>query len=168
MDLGLLLLRLLVGGLLFGHATQKMFGWFGGHGPAGTAPVFESWGLRPGKPLVLFAAASELLASLLLVLGLLTPFAAALALGAMTVASWVNHSKGLWAQSGGYELALMYGGIAVTLGFTGSGSWSLDHRFGIDFPQIESGAIALAAGLLAGGGFITYSMRNRRTVPASA
>ena len=39
-DLGLLLLRLVVGGLLFGHGAQKLFGWFGGYGLAGTSGFF--------------------------------------------------------------------------------------------------------------------------------
>ena len=41
--------RLLIGGLFIGHGTQKLFGWFGGHGPEGTGQFFESLGLRPGK-----------------------------------------------------------------------------------------------------------------------
>ncbi len=29
-DLGLLIMRLVIGGLLMGHGSQKLFGWFGG------------------------------------------------------------------------------------------------------------------------------------------
>ncbi len=168
MDIGLLLLRLLVGGLLFGHAAQKMFGWFGGHGPAGTAPIFEMWGLKPGKPLVVFAASCEFVAAALLVLGLFTSLGAAIAVGTMAVASWVNIPKGLWAQGGGYELALTYGGIAAGLGFTGAGTWSLDHALALGTPGLASGTLALGAGLVAAAGFIGYALRNRRTVPAPA
>ena len=32
MKLGRFLLRLILGGLFVGHGTQKLFGWFGGHG----------------------------------------------------------------------------------------------------------------------------------------
>ncbi|KXF51374.1 hypothetical protein AXA44_01405 [Rhodococcus sp. SC4] len=168
MDIGLLLLRLLVGGLLFGHAAQKMFGWFGGHGPAGTAPIFEMWGLRPGKHLVVFAAVCELVAAVLLILGLFTPFAAAVAVGTMAVASWVNVPKGLWAQGGGYELALTYAGIAAGLGFTGAGTWSLDHRLIGNYPHVMWGTISLAVGLAAATCFIGYALRNRRRVPTAA
>jgi len=37
MKIGALLLRLVVGGLFVGHGTQKLFGWFGGHGLDATA-----------------------------------------------------------------------------------------------------------------------------------
>ena len=49
MDLGRFLLRGVVGPLFVGHGTQKLFGWFGGHGPDATGGFFESLGLRPGK-----------------------------------------------------------------------------------------------------------------------
>jgi putative oxidoreductase len=44
MKLGLTMLRTIVGALFVGHGTQKLFGWFGGHGPEGTAQMFESIG----------------------------------------------------------------------------------------------------------------------------
>ena len=44
MDLGLLLLRLVIGGLLVGHGAQKLFGAFGGHGLEGTGGCFASIG----------------------------------------------------------------------------------------------------------------------------
>jgi len=45
-DAGLLALRLAVGGILAAHGVQKLFGWFGGHGPKDTAAAFEQDGLR--------------------------------------------------------------------------------------------------------------------------
>ncbi len=48
MKIGRLLLRLSVGGFFVGHGTQKLFGWFGGHGLQATAESFEQLGLRPG------------------------------------------------------------------------------------------------------------------------
>ena len=48
MNLGLLVVRLAVGMLMMGHGAQKLFGSFGGHGPAGTGGFFESLGLTPG------------------------------------------------------------------------------------------------------------------------
>jgi putative oxidoreductase len=46
MEYGILLLRLVVGLLFAGHGAQKLFGWFGGGGPAGTAGFFGSLGYR--------------------------------------------------------------------------------------------------------------------------
>lgn len=34
-ELAILVLRLVVGGLMFGHGAQKLLGWFGGYGFAG-------------------------------------------------------------------------------------------------------------------------------------
>ena len=50
MDIGRTALRLVIGPLFVGHGTQKLFGWFGGHGLEGTAGFFEGkLGLKPGK-----------------------------------------------------------------------------------------------------------------------
>ena len=40
MELGLFLLHVVPGLLLMGHGAQKLFGWFGGYGPAARA---SSW-----------------------------------------------------------------------------------------------------------------------------
>jgi uncharacterized membrane protein YphA (DoxX/SURF4 family) len=47
MKLFVLVARLLLGGLFFGDGTQKLFGWFGGHGLDGTAGFFESLACVP-------------------------------------------------------------------------------------------------------------------------
>ena len=49
MSIVLLIVRLILGGGLAAHGTQKLFGWFGGHGLDGTGGFFESLGFRPGK-----------------------------------------------------------------------------------------------------------------------
>ena len=48
MEIGLLIIRVVVGALLVGHGSQKLFGWFGGYGLKGTGAYMESFGLRPG------------------------------------------------------------------------------------------------------------------------
>ena len=53
MDAGLVLVRLVIGPLMAAHGAQKLFGWFGGYGLAGTGGFFEGLGFRPGR---LFAA----------------------------------------------------------------------------------------------------------------
>ncbi len=73
MDTGLLLVRLIFGALLIGHGTQKLFGWFGGHGLEGTGGFFHTLGFRPGKQMAAMAGASEALGGLLLALGLRRP-----------------------------------------------------------------------------------------------
>lgn len=130
MSVGLLVLRLLLAGLLAGHAAQKLFGWFRGTGP--TATTFETWGFRPGLPMVLLAGASEATAALLLAAGLATPLAAAIVIGTMAVAASPNVANGLWAHMGGYEVALVYGVLGLVLALTGPGDYSLDALLGLD------------------------------------
>ena len=72
-DVGLLVLRGGVGGALFGHGAQKLFGWFGGAGLAGTAEMFEQIGFKPGRANALAAGLGEAGGGALLVLGLATP-----------------------------------------------------------------------------------------------
>ena len=48
MNIALLIIRLIVGVAIAKHGTEKLFGWFGGYGIAGTAGFFEQLGWRPG------------------------------------------------------------------------------------------------------------------------
>ncbi|MEU8075644.1 DoxX family protein [Catellatospora citrea] len=165
MSAGLLLLRLLLAALLFGHATQKLLGWFRGMGPDGTARIFEGWGFRPGRPMVLLAGACELLAALLLALGLVTPLAAAIVMGTMIVAAWPNVPNGLWAHLGGYEVPFLYGAMALVVALTGPGAWSIDHAVGLD--GLAGPAWAAAAAVIAVVAAIPPLLRRRtlRTTP---
>ena len=49
-NLAALVLRAVLGLLLAGHGSQKLFGWFDGPGPEGTSGFMEMLGLRPGRP----------------------------------------------------------------------------------------------------------------------
>ena len=57
-SIGLLLLRLVVGFAMAAHGAQKLFGWFGGYGLAGTGGFFESLGFKPGRLFALAAGAT--------------------------------------------------------------------------------------------------------------
>jgi putative oxidoreductase len=128
----LLLVRLIVGLAIAAHGSQKLFGWFGGYGLAGTAGFFASLGFRPGVLFVLGAGLSELGGGLLTALGLGGPIGPALIIMVMLVAILTVHlPKGFWAQNGGYELNLMYVAAALALAFAGFGAFALDRAFGI-------------------------------------
>jgi putative oxidoreductase len=105
MDLGRTALRLVAGPLFVGHGTQKLIGWFGGHGLDGTGAFFEGQlGLKPGKRHATAAGASETIGGALLTLGALTPVAAGLITGVMITAIRKVHApKGPWVTEGGYE-----------------------------------------------------------------
>ncbi|MFE9093317.1 DoxX family protein [Streptomyces sp. NPDC007264] len=160
MTFGLLLLRLLLAALLCGHGTQKLFGWFGGGGPTGTAPVFEQWGFVPGRRMVLAAGAAELAGAASLAAGLLTPGGCAVVVGTMTVAAVASSPNGFWAQKGGCEVPFWYGAVAAVLAFTGPGGWSLDHAAGLDgLDGYGWGSGALALGLAAAA--VPLTLRSR-------
>ena len=150
MSLGLLLLRLLLAGLLFGHSTQKLFGWFGGAGLAGTAPVFEGWGFVPGRRMVLLAALAEMAGVVSIATGLLVPGGCAVVVGTMTVAAAATAPNGFWAQKGGCEVPFCYGALAAILAFIGPGDWSLDRAFGLTgLSGYVWGLVALVVGVAA-------------------
>src|SRR5579862_446792 len=115
MDIALLVVRLI--GLGFAaHGAQKLFGWFGGYGIAGTGGFFESLGFRPGRLFAAAAALSEVIGGLLIALGLLGPVGPALVLAVMIVAAVSVHwHNGLFATANGIELPLLYGTMAVLL-----------------------------------------------------
>jgi putative oxidoreductase len=168
-DIGLLVLRLVVGALLAGHGAQKLFGSFGGHGLAGTGAFFESVGFRPGRPMAVLAGVSELGAGLLLAAGLLNPLAAAAIVGTLLVASSLHWAQGLWAQGGGYELPLVYAVVAGSLAFTGPGAYSLDAAFGLDaLAGTGVGVLAVTLGLLSGLAVIVRARRAAQLTAAAA
>ena len=49
MSVGRLVERGLIGGLFIGHGTQKLFGWFGGPGRAGTEGMMTAMQMHPAK-----------------------------------------------------------------------------------------------------------------------
>lgn len=128
MDIGLVILRALLALILFTHAAQKLYGWFGGNGLRKQGEIFASLGLQPGRLMVATAGASELIAAILLVAGLFTPVAALLAAGTMCVAGVTMHlnSGKFWNVAGGGEYPYVLAMIAAVLGFTGAGAYSLD------------------------------------------
>jgi putative oxidoreductase len=151
MELGLLVLRMVVGVLFVGHGAQKLFGAFGGHGIEGTGGFFESIGLRPGRFHARAAGFNEFVGGLLLAFGLFTPFAAVLLIATMTAAVITVHwPKGIWSTDGGYEYNLVLAASAFALAAIGPGAWSLDSAFGIDWAGAGWGIAALAAGILGG------------------
>jgi putative oxidoreductase len=149
MNIGLLVLRIIVGLYFVGHGAQKLFGVAGGHGLNGTGQFFEAMGLRPGRLNAFAAGAAELTAGVLLAVGLLTPLAAALITGVMIVAiATVHWSKGIWTSDGGFELNLVYIAIAFALAGVGAGDWSLDQALGLDVAGTDWAIGALSVGIL--------------------
>lgn len=123
-DVGLLILRLVLGVTLAAHGYNKFFG--GGRIP-GTARWFESIGMKPGKFHATVAASTEMAAGLGLAAGLLTPIPAAGFVSLMLVAAWTVHRpNGFFIVKEGWEYNLVLAASAVVVATLGAGRLSLD------------------------------------------
>ncbi|WP_458462651.1 DoxX family protein [Paenibacillus sp.] len=127
LDVGLLLIRLVIGLSFMAHGAQKLFGWFGGYGLKGTGGWFESMGMKPGVLVALLAGLAEFGGGLLLALGLLTPVGGILIALTMVIAIVKVHgANGYWSTQNGFEYNLAILVIGVALALTGGGQYALD------------------------------------------
>src|SRR6478609_8767980 len=105
---GLLALRLVLGLAMAAHGTQKLFGWFGGHGLTATGGFLEMLGFHPGRAFALAAGATEIASGILIAVGFLGPIGPALMLSVMIVAATTVHWKnGFFATANGIELTVL-------------------------------------------------------------
>ena len=156
MNVGRLLLRGVVGPLFVGHGTQKLFGWFGGHGIEGTSGFFENLGLRPGKRHATAAGFSEAAGGALLTLGAFTPLAQAMVTGTMVTAIRKVHApNGPWVTGNGYEYNLTLIALTAALTETGPGSPSVDSALFGDGLKGKGWALAALAAGIAGSYLVT-------------
>ena len=142
---GLLALRAGLGGVLVAHGVQKLFGWLGGHGLAGTGAAFEQMGFHPGRQSALAAGLGEAGGGVLIALGLATPAAGAAAAGTMIPATAVHAPSGFFATGGGYEYPALLGVSAAALTIMGPGDWSLDARLNHRLNQPWMAGVAIIA-----------------------
>jgi putative oxidoreductase len=153
-NVGFLILQVVVGLLVAGHGAQKLFGWFGGPGFAGTTAWIESLGLKPARFWAFVAGAAEFFGGLCTALGLLYPLGPLAIIAVMLMAIALVHApKGLWVANGGGEYNLVLIAVAAVLGLAGPGSYALDRLFGIALPQPQSfwiGLVIVLIGLVAG------------------
>jgi putative oxidoreductase len=149
-DLGLLALRCVVGAVMLAHGVNHVIG---GGRIAGTARWFESLGMTPGRLHAWLASGTEIGAGVLLVLGLLTPLAAAGVVGVLVVA-WITNHRGngffIFRPGEGWEYVMTLTVVALVIGAVGPGSWSLDDALGLDDLD-GAGGLALTAALGIGG-----------------
>jgi putative oxidoreductase len=150
MEVGLLLIRVVLGGILAAHGAQKLFGWFGGPGLAGTGGWLEAMGLRPARMWAAVNGLAEFGGGALLILGLLTPLGSAVVAGVMLVAiATVHWRNGFFNSNGGYEFNLLIVAAAIALAFTGPGTISIDDLAGWALAGTAWGLAALGSSALA-------------------
>lgn len=164
MDVGLLLLRLVVGALFVGHGSQKLFGNLGGSGITGTGSFLAQLGYPNPRAMAALAGLAEASSGFLLELGFLTPFAAAGIIGVMINAIVAVHARnGMWNQNGGMEYPIVLSIIAAALAFTGPGAYSIDGALDLELAGIAWGFSAILLGLITA----AIVAMTRRPVPAA-
>lgn len=129
-----LVLRVVLGAILFPHGAQHVLGWFGGYGFAGTHEWMTAT-LGIPSALATLALLTELVAPLALVAGLGGRIAALAIAGFMAVAAsthvehgfFMNWFGSLPAGAEGYEFHLLAIAMALAVALQGSGAWSVDR-----------------------------------------
>src|SRR5437879_5121827 len=168
MDVALLVLRVVVGVLLIGHGTQKLFGWWAGPGLAGFGGGLSRMGFRPVGLWAVAAGLAETGGGLLLALGLLSPLGSLGIIAAMLVATFTVHlGKGLFTTTGGPELPVINMAVSVAVAIAGPGRYSLDSWLGVSLPEPAAGLVLAALTLLGVGvAFATRSAVAKTSNPS--
>jgi putative oxidoreductase len=113
------LLRIVTGFLFLWHGMQKLFG-FPGEVPAGAPPFI----LYTAGPI-------ELVGGVLVMIGLLTRWAAFICSGTMAFAYWMAHGfQALLPVQNQGELAALYCFVFLYISARGAGAWSVDGQRG--------------------------------------
>ncbi len=131
LDLGLLVLRVAVGAVALAHGLQKLLGIWGGPGLDGFESFLVDAGFQQAAILAYAGAIGEVVAGVLLIVGLFTPFAAAGLLAVLINAWCVQQAAdpGLqWFAPDGPELELLLAAVLVAIALTGPGRISVEGR----------------------------------------
>jgi putative oxidoreductase len=119
------LMRIVVGFLFLWHGAQKLFGWPAPMPPDAGAPAFVIW----------IAGPIELIGGFLVMIGLLTRWAAFLCSGLMAAAYFMAHAfsqvgdmgfVGLAPINNGGEMAVLYCFVFLFIAAYGPGIWSVE------------------------------------------
>jgi len=161
-DLGLLILRVTLGGLLIAHGLQKLFGWWGGSGLTGLKNSLSDVGYEHADILTYVAAGGQITAGVLLVLGLFTPLAAAGALAYLIngMLAGVSADSGRFAffLPDGHEYQVTLIGLAVAIILVGPGRYGFDAGRGWSRRPFIGSFLALLIGI--GGGVAMWVLLN--------
>ncbi|NMM88318.1 DoxX family protein [Rhodococcus sp. SRB_17] len=153
LDLGLLVLRLAVGGTALVHGLQKLTGIWNGPGLGGFETMLADAGFEQAKLLAILGGVGEVAGGALLILGLLTPVAAASILAVM-INAWALRqasAPGLeYFAPEGTECEMLLGICAGVIILTGPGLLSLDGRRGWARRPYVGSLVVLVLGIAAG------------------
>lgn len=154
-DGGLLLLRVVVGLTIIAHGVNHA------RTLEGTGRWFAKVGFRAAPTQARISVITEVGAGLLLVLGLVTPLAAAAIVATMTVAAGAIHRFNgffVFRKGEGVEYVNVLAWVAFVIAWTGGGEYTLDETFGISFGDMWNLGIGLG-GFAAGVGQLALFWR---------
>ncbi|HEX6192535.1 MAG TPA: DoxX family protein [Chitinophagaceae bacterium] len=122
--IGIFLLRITIGVILFVAGAGKALGWFGGIGMKTTLQFFKNdSGISPFWAYV--STYAELIGGFLLIIGLFTRFSALVLTINMLVAVIVVGTKNFFMGGGAYPFTLMIGCLLILL--SGPMQYSIDY-----------------------------------------
>ena len=128
---GVLPLRFALGAVMIAHGSQKLFGWFGGHGISATIEGFSHMGLNPPAFWAWVVIIAEFFGGLGLVGGLLLRLSAlGIAIDMLVAILKVHLKNGFFAMNGGFEYPMALMAAALALLILGAGDYSLDALIG--------------------------------------
>jgi putative oxidoreductase len=116
--------------IFLAHGSMKLFGVFGGHGFGGVVGMVQTMGFWPPVFWALLLVFAEFGGAIMALLGLFGRLAGLMIAIDMIVAiAKVHGPKGFFIthQATGFEYNLALIALAVSLVFSGSGVYSLDH-----------------------------------------
>jgi putative oxidoreductase len=123
-------IRIGLGIVFLAHGSQKLFGAFGGHGFQGVVGMVGGLGLKPAVFWAILVVFAEFGCGLLVLLGGLTRFAAAVIAIDMLVAIGAVHAKnGFFGSAGGFEYPFSLVTMCLSLILSGAGALSVDGLF---------------------------------------
>ena len=168
-DLALLILRVGIGGLVLAHGTQKLFGWFGGGGLAGTHTMIQGLRLRPAWLWTWIAILSEVGGGLSFALGFLNPLGALLIFAVMVMSMILVSWPRFWGWQNGIEYNQLFMIPAIAVAISGSGHFSLDVALGLSLPvplTFIIGMVLMKIGLVVA--LVTRLPASKQTAPVDA
>ncbi len=132
-SLAAMIVRIVLGIILFPHGAQKLLGWFGGYGFSGTMDYFTGTAGLPWL-IAFLVIIIEFFGALALIFGFATRIVAAGVISLFAGIIFTSHlQNGFFMnwygnlKGEGYEYHLLVIGMAIALLVSGAGRWSVDY-----------------------------------------
>lgn len=164
-NLALLVFRCGIGAVMLAHGVNHVIG---GGKIDGTARWFGSMGMRRPMLQAWLASGAEIVSGVLLVIGLLTPAAAACVVGVMAVAWIINHRGNgffIFRPGEGWEYVATLAVASTVVGIAGPGRISVDNALGLlDLVDGWTGFVVVLLGVAAAAGQLATFWREPKKI----